>query len=114
MNVGDIHWVELPIGDGHEQQGQRPAIILQNDGYAGNLPTVLVVPLSAAKRALRFPGTTLVSATAGSGLRNDSVALVFQFRAIDRSRIKDKAGVITEKERLAIFDELGKLIGKTD
>jgi mRNA-degrading endonuclease toxin of MazEF toxin-antitoxin module len=70
--------------------------------------------LSADKRALRFAGTTLVEATDASGLRNDSVALVFQLRAIDSVRIKERAGAISENERVAVFDELDKLIGKTD
>ncbi len=46
MNVGDIHWVDFPQANGREQQGRRPAIVLQDDGYAGSLPTTLVIPLS--------------------------------------------------------------------
>jgi mRNA interferase MazF len=88
MTVGDIHWVELPSDGGREQQGRRPAIIVQDDGYAGRLPTVLVIPLSSARAALSFAGTTLIRATAQRGLRLDSVALAFQLRAIDRSRVK--------------------------
>ena len=57
MNVGDIHWVEFPQAGGREQQGRRPAIIMQDNVYGGSLPTTLVVPLSSAKRALRFAGT---------------------------------------------------------
>jgi mRNA-degrading endonuclease toxin of MazEF toxin-antitoxin module len=94
MNVGDIHWVELPKANGREQQGRRPAIVIQSTSYAGSLPTVLVVPLSSAKRALRFAGTTLVRASPSSGLRTDSVALVFQCRAIDRTRVRERMGAI--------------------
>ena len=39
MNVGDIHWVGFPQANGREQQGRRPAIVMQDDGYAGSLPT---------------------------------------------------------------------------
>lgn len=83
--IGDIHWVELPDAGGREQAGRRPAIVMQDDVYAGNLPTIIVIPLSSALTALRFPGTASVKATQSSGLRTDSVALVFQIRAIDRS-----------------------------
>jgi hypothetical protein len=48
MTTGEIHWVDLPDTGGREQAGRRPAIIIQNDGYAGSLPTVLVIPLSSA------------------------------------------------------------------
>lgn len=114
MNVGDIHWVEFPQANGREQQGRRPAIVMQNDGYAGSLPTTMVIPLSTAKRALRFAGTALVAATSESGLRQESVALVFQFRAIDRSRVGERVGTISEDERRAVFDELRKLTGQTE
>ena len=28
VSVGDIHWVDLPSVNGHEQRGRRPAVIL--------------------------------------------------------------------------------------
>ena len=98
MKVGDIHWVDLPQANGREQQGRRPAVVLQDDAYGANLPTVIVIPLSSAKNALRFAGTTLVRANKASGLRVDSVALVFQCRAIDRSRLRERIGSVAHDE----------------
>jgi len=112
MSIGDIHWIELPENDSKEQRGRRPAVILQEDGYGASLPTVIVVPLSSTRAALRFPGTALIRATDSSGLKNDSVALVFQLRAIDRSRIAGYLGIISAEERIAIQDELRKLLGR--
>jgi mRNA-degrading endonuclease toxin of MazEF toxin-antitoxin module len=62
-------------------------MVIQDEKYAGNLPTVLVVPLTSTRKALRFAGTTLIVATPESGLKNDSVALVFQCLAIDRNQV---------------------------
>jgi mRNA-degrading endonuclease toxin of MazEF toxin-antitoxin module len=73
----------------------------------------LSVPLCSAKRALRFAGTTLVKAAPSSGLRTNSVALVFQCRVIDRTRICEKMGAISQGERSAIFDEPHKLTGQS-
>jgi mRNA interferase MazF len=87
VSVGDIHWVDLPAANGREQRGRRPAVVLQDDDYGGNLPVVLVVPLTTARAAMRFAGTTLIRPTVENGLRQASVALVFQLRAIDRVRI---------------------------
>lgn len=111
MNVGDIHWVDLPSVGGREQAGRRPAFVMQDDAYAGSLPTTIVVPLSSAIAALRFPGTSRINATKLSGLRSDSVALVFQIRAIDRLRVAEKAGSATEEEMREIRSELVKLFG---
>lgn len=44
MSRGDIHWVDLPAANGREQRGRRPAVVLQDDTYGGDLPVVLVVP----------------------------------------------------------------------
>jgi mRNA interferase MazF len=111
MTIGEIHWVDLPDTGGREQAGRRPAIIIQNDGYAGSLPTILVIPLSSTIAALRFPGTTLIKADKTSGLSTDSVALVFQLRAIARGRIKEKIGIVSESEVVEIRSELAELLG---
>ena len=78
MSVGDIHWVDLPAADGREQRGRRPAIILQDEAYGCDLPVVLVVPLTTARGATRFAGTTVIHPTPENGLPQVSVALVFQ------------------------------------
>ena len=108
--IGDIHWVELPDAGGREQAGRRPAIVMQDDVYAGSLPTTIVIPLSSALAALRFPGTAPVKATQSSGLRTDSVALVFQIRAIDGSRVKASLGSVSEQELVEIKLEVAKLL----
>jgi mRNA interferase MazF len=78
VTVGDMHRVQWPAAHGHEQRGRRPAVILQDDHYAGGLPIVLVVPLTTARGTMRFAGTVLIRPTAESGLSQVSVALVFQ------------------------------------
>lgn len=112
MSVGDIHWVDLPGGGGRSQMGRRPAVIIQDDNYGGKLPTVIVVPLTSSKGATRFAATTLVEATSDSGLRNDSVALVFQCVAIDRRQVLDQMGRVSKGERTEILATLSKLTGQ--
>jgi mRNA interferase MazF len=114
VSVGDIHWVDLPAANGREQRGRRPAVILQDDDYAGTLPVVLVVPLTTTRAAMRFAGTTLIRPTAENGLRQVSVALVFQLRAIDRRRIQERIGSVSEEVLREIFEELGKLTGRIE
>lgn len=113
MTVGDIHWVELAAANGHEQRGRRPAVILQDDHYAGGLPVVLVIPLTTARATMRFAGTVLIQPTAENGLSQVSVALVFQLRAIDRRRVQERIGSIGEMELREMLAELDKLTGRT-
>jgi len=81
---GDLWTVSLPQQEGREQAGTRPAIVIQHDVYAALSPLVLVVSLTSRLTALRFPGTVRIAASESSGLSVDSVALVFQTRAVDR------------------------------
>lgn len=70
-----------------------------------------MIPLSSAIAALRFPRTTPIKADGRSRLRTDSVALAFQLRAIDRGRIKEKIGMVSELEMVDVRLELSKLLG---
>ena len=113
MNVGDIHWVDLPSANGHEQRGRRPAVVLQDDNYGDSLPVVLVIPLTTVRSATRFTGTTFIRPTPENGLQqHESVALVFQLRAIDRRRLQERIGTVNTQVLNAIFEELGKLTGR--
>src|SRR2546430_13290495 len=89
VRVGDMHWVDLPGANGREQRGRRPAVVLQDDTYGGDLPVVLVVPLTTARTAMRFSGTTLIHPTPENSLPQVSVALLFQLLTIDRRRIQE-------------------------
>ena len=62
---------------------------------------------------MRFAGTTLIRPTAENGLREVSVALVFQLRAIDRRRIQERIGAVNVEALDAMFEELGKLTGRS-
>jgi mRNA interferase MazF len=106
--------VNLPGVGGREQRGRRPALIIQDEIIGERLPTVLVVPLTSSQRALRFAGTTLISANAESGLRNDSVALVFQCLAVDRTRVEERMGSASHDEREHVLRELRILTGQTE
>jgi mRNA interferase MazF len=112
VTVGGIHWIELPQGTGHEQSGRRPAVIVQDEAYAGLLPVVLVVPLTTATSTLRFPGTLLIPPDTDNGLRQESVGLIFQMRAVDRRRIGNRLGAVSADVIAEILAVLDKLLGR--
>jgi len=112
VNPGDIYWVEFAGGGGHEQAGRRPAIVLQDDTYAGDLPLVIVVPLTGATAATRFAGTLAIEPDENNHLRKTSVALVFQIRAVDRRAIAEQIGAITAEQLAELNTLLDKLTGR--
>ena len=109
MNVGDLYWVELPPRGGHAQAGRPPAIVAQ---APSTLPSVLLVPLTSQLDALRFPGTVLVEAGQQNGLRDNSVALVFQLTAVDKRCISERLGKASDAVMAHIWSALDALTGR--
>lgn len=113
MTTGELYWIELPPTNGHEQGGRRPAIILLDQTVSLRLPVILTIPITTALAALRFPGTLRIDATASNRLSKASVALIFQLRAVDRKRIKEKIGSLDSETLQNIFAKLDELTGRT-
>lgn len=110
MNIGDVHWVELPSRGGHAQAGRRPAIIVQRT--LAKLSTVLIIPLTSQLDALRFPCTVLVEPDGQNGLRRASVALVFQMTTIDKRFIAERLGKISEDVLNLLWAALDHMTGR--
>ncbi len=77
VHKGEVWWVRLPFGNGREQAGERPVVIIQDDAFVPILPLVLVVPLTGEMAASRFAATLVIQPDAHNGLIIPSVALVF-------------------------------------
>lgn len=112
MKAGDVYWVELPPANGHEQAGRRPGIVLQEDAFAGTSPLVFIVPLTSTLSVSRFAGTVTVVPTPENGLAKTSLALVFQLRATDRNRVRDKIGSVSAEVLAEMLSTLDKMVGR--
>ena len=107
MNKGEVWLVRLFEAAGREEQGFRPAVII-----ADTTTTIaVVIPLTSQARALRFPFTIEVESSEKNGLVLPSVALVFHIRAIDKSHLARRLGIIEKKYLLSIEGALKKLFG---
>ena len=92
MKKGEIWLVELPSADGREQVGSRPAIILAETEVVN-----IILPLTSNIQALRFPHTIEIKPSKKNNLDSISVGLVFQIRALDKKRFKNKLGELDDK-----------------
>ena len=111
MTPGELYWVEFPPANGHEQSGRRPAIVLQDENYARGLSMVFVVPVTSQLANLQFPATVRAEPSNANGLLKPSAILVFQARAIDRRRIRNRIGVMEPAVVTQIYDALDRLTG---
>jgi mRNA interferase MazF len=97
MRKGEVWFVDLPEGKGHEQKGERPAVVLCR---ANGLTTI--IPLTGSTDKATFSFTLHIEPRPENGLSKDSIALVFQITAMDDSRFKSKIGTITKEQQDAI------------
>jgi len=96
MIRGEIWWVEFGIPYGSEIGYSRPVLIVQDDGFnESRIKTIVVLPLTTNLRLVDAPGNVLLRKKE-SKLSNDSVIVVAQLYAIDRSRFKDRISKITK------------------
>lgn len=106
MKKWEIWIISLPFGNGREQRGVRPCIILADTGIG----MILVIPLTSSFAALRFPHTVEINKSEKNGLEKDSIALVFQIQSIDANRFINKIGELEESYCIKITDNLNKIL----
>ena len=88
---GDIFYADLNPIIGSEQGGVRPVLIVQNNVGNRYSPTLVVLPLSAAKKPY-LP--THIRICGSKMLPKDSIVLAEQIRTIDRNRLKRYVGSV--------------------
>ncbi len=86
--------------EGHEQSGERPAIILAVHNEA-NL--CMAVPLTTNLETSRFPFAHRINPSTNNGLTRPSVALVYQSRCITVTRLIRRMGIIDQDDLNSIF-----------
>ena len=93
---GDLFWVNLDPVKGSEQAGRRPVCVIQNDVGNEYSSTTIIVPLTTTKFIKEYP-TNVAFPKGTAGLRSDSTALLSQIRVIDKTRLEDRIGHLSEK-----------------
>lgn len=106
---GQVYIADLGSGQGSEQQGVRPVLIIQNDvgNHFGN--TVLVVPITSQMKKDMPTHMRISQGTAG--LTKDSTALIEQMRTVDKSRLRHCIGVFTSDMMNIVNDKIMIQVG---
>ena len=104
---GDMFYADLSPVVGSEQGGIRPVLIIQNDTGNKYSPTVIAAAITSQTGKNRLP-THIEIGSRENGLKSDSVVLAEQIRTIDKSRLKEKIGHITDAE---IMNKVNNAIG---
>lgn len=86
---GDVFYADLDPIIGSEQGGIRPVLVVQNNIGNKYSPTVVVLPISSAKKT-NIPTHIRICVT--KKLPKNSIILAEQIRTIDRNRLRNYVG----------------------
>ena len=107
---GDIYYADLSPVVGSEQGGLRPVLIIQNDVGNRYSPTVIAAAITSKMSKTHLP--THIDIYADKvGLQKDSVILLEQIRTIDKQRLKEKMGHLSDRMMAEVDEALSVSFG---
>ena len=91
---GDIYWVDFHPSRGVEQDGRRPALIIQNDRGNQHSSYTVIAAISSAALAKPYPFTVQL-ASGEAGLPRASFVNCAQLLTIDQGRLEGYIGSLS-------------------
>ncbi|MGD0259186.1 MAG: type II toxin-antitoxin system PemK/MazF family toxin [Verrucomicrobiota bacterium] len=101
---GEIWWVNLDPAKGREIKKHRPCVIVSADWLNSKRSTPVVVPLSASPESA--PPVVVAVPSAGP----DSVAVIDQVRAVDKSRFTRTTGRLSRSDFILVESSLRQVL----
>ena len=102
---GDLYYADLRPVVGSEQGGIRPVLIVQNDIGNKYSPTTIVVAITSRPKH-SIPTHVAIHSDDENGLKKDSIVMLEQLRTVDKSRIKDKIGHLSQEDLYNVMNAL--------
>ena len=107
---GDIYYADLSPVVGSEQGGMRPVLIVQNDIGNRYSPTVIAAAITSQTGKARLP-THITLQGAGCGLTKDSVILLEQIRTLDKRRLREHMGRLSDEQMSRVNEAIAVSFG---
>ena len=92
---GELYYADLSPVVGSEQGGVRPVLVVQNDVGNKYSPTVIAAAVTSKINKAKLP-THIELPSNSYGLAKDSVILLEQIRKLDKRRLKERIGELSE------------------
>ena len=104
---GQVYYADLSPVVGSEQGGVRPVLIIQNDIGNRHSPTVIAAVITSRKTKANIPTHCWLNKGEG-GLACESMVELEQVRTIDKKRLKELMGQLSN-ERMVEVDKCLKI-----
>lgn len=104
MNRGDVFWVDLAPAIGAEIKKKRPCVLVGSNPINKARRTVVVVPLSKSGKP-RPPLAVKVTC-----LKKEVVAVCDQIKAVDKTRLIQKADSLKKEDMRKIENGLRQVL----
>ena len=105
---GEIRWADFSPGQGREQAGRRPVLILSHDVFNERSGTVIAMAITSRPQKAGFPLTMEI---APKGLPKRSWVKISQVRPLAAERIGKLAAVLPPEELARALEGLDEIIG---
>ncbi|EDT71054.1 PemK family protein [Clostridium perfringens D str. JGS1721] len=107
---GDIFYADLPDQKGSEQNGLRPVVIIQNNLGNKHSRTLIVAPITSQNKN----DLSVHSKIYSKYLEKDSTILLEQITTIDKNKVKNFVGCLTNSELKDLNRALAISVGLMD
>lgn len=110
VRQGEIWWLDLGVPFGSEPGYRRPFVIVQNNLFnRSRIQTVVLCAITTNLRLAEAPGNVLLAEGDG-GLSEACVVNVSQLVTMDRRRLVEKIGELSDTKIRAVADGLTLLL----
>jgi mRNA interferase MazF len=108
---GEIYFVDLPKQaiqiknkkvDGREMYGPHRCLVLQSSDVTQQLDYIIVMPISSAKEKVERPSWMEIPAKTIPGIPVRSYVVCEQIRCIDKRRVKQYVGKLSQASMLLV------------
>src|SRR5699024_1903580 len=113
MKRGEIYLADVSPGQGSEQGGKRPVVIMQNDVGKKFSPTLIVAAITGKIDKANIPTHVEVNAEKYN-FKTHSVILLEQIRTIDKTRLQEKLTYLDNEKMKEVDAALSISLGLSE
>lgn len=105
----NIFWADLNPAKGSEQAGKRPVLVISEEAVNQAIPVVTVLPVTSLKPGRSIYPTEHLLKPEDCGLKEPSLVMAHQVRAISKDRLVEKCGTVKRPETREMIRNIIKL-----